>query len=44
MNQYIQINLTKGLNLRVSVSGDISKTNQDSFMPKEFDSNTPASR
>lgn len=42
MNQYIQINLTKGLNLRVSVSGDISKTNQDSFMPKEFDSNTPA--
>lgn len=42
MNQYIQINLMKGLNLRVSVSGDISKTNQDSFMPKEFDSNTPA--
>lgn len=32
----------KGLDLRVSVSGDISRTNQDSFMPKEFDSNTPA--
>ncbi|RHK37611.1 SusC/RagA family TonB-linked outer membrane protein [Bacteroides ovatus] len=42
MNQYIQINLMKGLDLRVSVSGDISRTNQDSFMPKEFDSNTPA--
>ena len=32
----------KGLDLRVSVSDDISRTNQDSFMPKEFDSNTPA--
>lgn len=40
LSQYVNWTITKGLDIKTTVSTDISNTDQSSYTPRDFDSNT----